>query len=408
MASKKDTKKSGQTSGRKSKKKKTRYRVNKRRVGCLAFILILLSALTAFIFYQRDTVVTGAPESLTGAYGKPLTVTVNVSPARGRKVILQRKDGDKWTDIDTVKAESGRSADVKLTFPSDWSRTDWDDSSAESEWRIYIPDKIGAKEWTGENFYVRAGNLKDIPGLDANAALIIREDDGQILYAKDIHKRIPNASTTKLMTALLTQDEANSDREVTVSEHVKNTHDGNLYKEVGDRFLMKDLWRAMLISSSNDSAVAIAETAGGSEQNFVTMMNDKALELGMNDTHFMNAYGWDDEDHYSSAFDLALLIRKCAENETFREVTMMKEHQFTAVNEEDRLNIMHTTNKLLKEDYPGTLGGKTGSTLNAGGCYVGRFEYGGQVYIIVLLGSDDRWENVQKLCDYLRTNYVDA
>ncbi len=365
-----------------------------------AVVLAAVTILTVLILSEKDTQLTGVPAELTGAYAKPLTLTVTISPARGRQVVLQRKEDGKWVDAATAKAGSGDSGTAVLKFPSDWGR------NSRTSWRIVAPHVFMARAYEGKSFTTVPGNLHEIAGLEGKAALILRVSDGQLIYARNIHARLANASTTKMMTALLTMDQANSDAPITVSKRVKETHDGNLYKEVGDRFRTKDLWRAMLIASSNDSAVAIAESAGGSEEAFVEKMNAKAKALGMKDTHYENAFGWDAAAHYSSAYDLSILLRACMKNTTFQQVVMMKKYEFTALNDGKRLNIVNTTNWLLKHDYPGNLGGKTGQTENAQGCYAGMVEYKGKKYVVVLLGSKHRWKDMVRLLTYLRTEYA--
>lgn len=382
-----------------------RYRVVNRKKLCVSIAaLIVLIIVLGFVIVQSghgigfmDTKVTGLHSQLNPAAGTSLKTSFKVYPAKHRRILLQKYDSQnkKWVTEERVRAGSGDTARVTVAFPDSWQEKTY------TRWRVYIPASRGGRTYS-RKITVTQKN-RSAAGIHCKSAVIVNMKTGAVLYDYNMNKRLPNASTTKMMTAIITMTHADPNAEAVITKNVLNTPDGNLYKKKGDIFKLHDLWRAMLIASSNDSAEAVAETTAGSEKKFVAMMNAEVKRLGLKNTHFMNPHGMDTEGHYSSAWDLAMINARAYKLKEFRKITMEKSVKFRALNHKKRYNVLYTTNDLLLENYKGCLGGKTGTTTLAGQCYSGVYEYKGVKYITVVMHSSNRFKDVKKLCKYIRT-----
>ncbi len=231
--------------------------------------------------------------------------------------------------------------------------------------------------------------------------ILMEASTGKIIYEKDAHAKVPPASTTKIMTAILTLENCALTDTATVSHNaiysvpVGYTHASLVEGEV---LTIDQLLHILLIPSANDAANVLAEHIAGSVESFATMMNTKALELGMQDTNFVNPNGVQNENHYSSAYDLALLGRYAMQNETFRKIVSTTKYTLPATNQYDKSDrYFKTTNELLVPDerdsvdnyyYPYTTGIKTGYTNAAKNCIVASSKKDGVEYIVVILGAD--------------------
>lgn len=252
-----------------------------------------------------------------------------------------------------------------------------------------------------------------MPSLDlpCRAAILVEQTTGTVLFEKEADTPMPMASITKVMTLLLTFEALESgkvSREdlVPVSEHAYDMGGSQIWLEPGEQMTLDEMLRAICVSSANDAAVAVAEYIGGSEGAFVEMMNNKAAQLGMTNTHFMNACGLDTADHYSTARDIALLSREMLNNHP--EVT-----EYTTI-WMDSLRGGQTqlinTNKLLKR-YQGINGLKTGTTSGAGVCISASAEREGLKLIVVVLGSpssEERFTSATTMLDYGFANFEAA
>lgn len=199
----------------------------------------------------------------------------------------------------------------------------------------------------------------------AQGAILIEQESGRVLYEKNAHTQMRIASITKIMTAILAIESGKLDEKVVVSSNAFGTEGSSLYLQQGEKVVLEDLVYGLMLRSGNDAAVAIAEHVGGSLESFVYMMNEKAKELGMSKTVFSNPHGLDDhEEHYSTAYDMALLTRYAMKNETYREISGTKTYR-SAQEGEDWDRIWHNKNKLLTQLYKYSTGGKTGYTKRA-------------------------------------------
>lgn len=231
---------------------------------------------------------------------------------------------------------------------------------------------------------VMAGDLE----VNAEAAVVMDADSGRLLYAQNPDKRLANASTTKIMTALLTLEQPDQDRYFTVDSDAIQVEGTTMGLQPGDSVTLHQLAAGMLLPSGNDAANAAAVEIAGSEEAFVRLMNQRAAELGLQNTQYRNPSGLDAEGHYSSARDLATLAAHALENEDFADIVSKQEIRMAFGNPPYNRSL-YTTNKLL-ERYPYAIGVKTGYTDDAGLCLVTAAEKDGTRLIIVTLnGKDD-------------------
>lgn len=228
---------------------------------------------------------------------------------------------------------------------------------------------------------VMAGDLE----VNAEAAVVMDADSGRLLYAQNPDKRLANASTTKIMTALLTLEQPDQDRYFTVDSDAIQVEGTTMGLQPGDSVTLHQLAAGMLLPSGNDAANAAAVEIAGSEEAFVRLMNQRAAELGLENTQYRNPSGLDAEGHYSSARDLATLAAHALENEDFADIVSKQEIRMAFGNPPYNRSL-YTTNKLL-ERYPYAIGVKTGYTDDAGLCLVTAAEKDGTRLIIVTLNG---------------------
>ncbi len=228
--------------------------------------------------------------------------------------------------------------------------------------------------------------------VSASAAVLMDMDSGRVLYERNAGNRMLIASTTKIMTALVALRDGNLADTVKVSREAAYTEGSSMYLKEGEELTLETLLYGLLLCSGNDAAVAVAEHVGGSVKGFVEQMNETAMELGMEDSSFANPNGLDDGEHYSTAYDMALLARAAMKNETLVRIASTR-----TVTVGGRTMTNH--NKLL-QFMDGCLGLKTGYTRAAGRTLVSCAERGGQRLIAVTLQDGNDWADHQSLYDY--------
>lgn len=245
-------------------------------------------------------------------------------------------------------------------------------------------------------------------GLNAKSVILMEESTGNILYENNPDERLPIASVTKVMTMLLIMEAVDSgkinlDDMVTVSENAMSYGGSTMFLETGEQLTVNDMLKGIAVASANDGCVAMAEHLAGSESAFVDMMNEKAKKLGMENTHFMNTNGLDEDDHYSSARDVAIMSRELMKHETIFNYTSiwmdtLRGGKFQLAN----------TNKLIRF-YDGANGLKTGSTSKALCCLSAAAKRNDMQLIAVVLGaptSAERFASAKSLLDYGFANYA--
>ncbi|MCL5061858.1 MAG: D-alanyl-D-alanine carboxypeptidase [Nitrospiraceae bacterium] len=229
--------------------------------------------------------------------------------------------------------------------------------------------------------------------ISARAAVVVDSASEKILYAKNPNLKLPPASTTKLITAMVALDRINPDSAVTISENAANTPSVSPRLRAGEKYSVRDLLDLALIRSVNSAAVALAEATAGSEDAFVEMMNDKASRIGAENTRFINASGLPGHDQYITAFDLAKVMKESLRYPLIREIINTRAKEIFS--ERGRRIFIKNTNQLLWTDDD-NLGGKTGYTRAARHCFVCAAKKGQNTLIAAVLGEsarDNLWDD---------------
>lgn len=258
----------------------------------------------------------------------------------------------------------------------------------------------------------QAGEL----AIEAKGAVLIDAESGEVLFEQDSHKELPPASVTKVMTMLLVMEAVDDGRvtlddEVTISERAASMGGSQMYMEAGEKHKVRELMEGVAMASANDGCVALSEYVAGSEEIFVERMNKRAEELGMRDTHFVNTNGLPVTNHYSSAYDIAVMSKALyAHKETHQWFTKWQSTITVGLPGKEKEFGLTNTNKLIKA-YPGCNGIKTGFTSDAGFCLSASAVRGDTHLIAVVLGCETskiRNAQVAKLFDYGFANFEAA
>ncbi len=233
--------------------------------------------------------------------------------------------------------------------------------------------------------------------VSAESAVLIEVSGGRVIYEKNAYSRMPMASTTKIMTALVAIECGDLDRIVSVSEKAVGVEGSSIYLYPGEKLSMRDLIYALMLESANDAAAAIAISTAGTVEEFARLMNLKAEEIGLEDTHFENPHGLDSEQHYTTAYDLACLSAYALRNDCFREIVSTYKRVIPLRdNEGSRVLLNH--NRLLRS-YDGAIGVKTGFTRKSGRCLVSSAERDGVTLVSVTLNAPDDWNDHREMLD---------
>jgi D-alanyl-D-alanine carboxypeptidase (penicillin-binding protein 5/6) len=223
----------------------------------------------------------------------------------------------------------------------------------------------------------------------------------RVLFEKNAHVKRPNASTTKILTAIVAIEMGDPQDVVTISSKAAQIGGSTIHLKKGEKIKLLDLLYGLMLKSGNDAAIAIAEHIGGTVEDFMKLVNEKARDIGANNTHFTSPHGLDNPDHYTTAYDLALITSYCMKNDFFRQLVSTAE---TYISE----RALRSTNDLLFT-YEGTTGVKTGFTNGAGRCLVSSAKKNGMEVISVVLGCDNktaRFRDSRILMDYAFKNYT--
>lgn len=229
----------------------------------------------------------------------------------------------------------------------------------------------------------------------------MEEDTKRVLVSKNMNKKMLIASTTKIMTAVLAIESGKLNKTVTVTDKVLESYGSAIYLSIGEKMKLKDMVYGLMMQSGNDAALMIAEYLGG-EEKFVEKMNEKAKEIGMENTIFKNPHGLDEKtQNYSTAYDMALLMRYANSDPTFRKITGCKKH---TVKTDEKTYVWKNKNKLLYT-YKYTTGGKTGYTDKARRTLVTSASKGDMNLIVVTLNDPNDFKNHKELYEYGFDNY---
>lgn len=236
----------------------------------------------------------------------------------------------------------------------------------------------------------------------AKAEILVEAETGQVLFSQNADKKLPMASITKTMTLLIIAEEIDAGKlsledKVKASSYASSAEGSVIWLNAGEEMSAAELLEAVIVSSANDACIALAEHISGSEAAFVKRMNERARELGMTDTRYANCVGYDDNLHYSTARDIAIITAELMKHEVYRG-WMLTWLDYLRGGETQLVN----TNKLIRT-YDGILGGKTGTTDNAGCCLTVCAERGDMRLVAVTLGcadDDERFSSAKELLDY--------
>lgn len=230
----------------------------------------------------------------------------------------------------------------------------------------------------------------------AKAYALYNPDTNTFISGKNINLKLPMASTTKILTALIAVESLDFDETITVPKEATGIEGSSLYLEVNDRITVRDLVYSVLLQSANDAATVLALRIGGTIEGFASIMNERAVEIGATDSSFENPHGLDSENHYTTAHDLALISSAALNNSTFRKISSTYRYSFS-IGDKTRTVVNH--NKLLKQ-YDGCIGVKTGYTKKCGRCLVSAAVKDGVTLIAVTLSDQNDWADHKKLLDH--------
>ncbi len=233
--------------------------------------------------------------------------------------------------------------------------------------------------------------------VSASSAVLIEAESGRVLYEKDADKRRPMASTTKIMTALVALENHDLDAQIKIPKEAVGIEGSSLYLTEGETLTLRELLYGLMLRSANDAAAAIAIAVGGSISDFAEMMNEKAEEMGLADTHFDNPHGLDSESHYTTARELALITAEALKNDVFREIVSTYKKSLPLGGVPDRRLVVNH-NRLLRT-YDGCIGVKTGFTKKDGRCLVSAAERDGVTLVAVTLNAPNDWSDHKKMLD---------
>jgi D-alanyl-D-alanine carboxypeptidase (penicillin-binding protein 5/6) len=242
------------------------------------------------------------------------------------------------------------------------------------------------------------------PDVKAASAVLMDLDTGAVLYSRNPHMRLPNASTTKIMTAILVIEHCKMTDTITASKNASETPFTSLHLKPGETITVKDLLTALLVRSANDAAVAAAEHIAGSTAKFADMMNRKARRIGCTDTHFVNPNGLYDPKHYTSAHDLCLMARYALRYPAFDEAVRTRKYfvESRSMNKKDMCVFSHSP---FLRDYPGADGIKSGYTREAKRCFVGSATRSGWRLVSAVLSSPNASVDTAALMDHGFANF---
>ena len=247
--------------------------------------------------------------------------------------------------------------------------------------------------------------------VNAKAAVLIEADSGRVLYEQHAYTRLPMASTTKIMTALVVLERCDLRATVAVDERAVGVEGSSVYLYPGELLTVEQLLYAVLLSSANDAAAALAYLVADSIEGFAVLMNQKAAEIGVRDTHFQNPHGLDADGHYTTAYDLAVITAYALQNEDFLRIVSTQKKVIPLQGQEGA-RVLRNHNRLLAS-YSGCIGVKTGFTKKSGRCLVSAAERDGVRLICVTLDCPDDWRTHTQLLDmgfatYERVSLADA
>ncbi len=243
-------------------------------------------------------------------------------------------------------------------------------------------------------------------GVSAESAVLMCADNGEILFSRNSDRKLSMASTTKIMTSLIALETATPNKEIVVTKEMVSVEGTSMGLIPGDSVSMIELVYGMLLQSGNDAANTVACVIGGNQEGFAKLMNERAAEIGMNNTNFVTASGLDDENHYSTAYDMALLACECLKNPEFADICSKKKAKLTYGNPPYARTLTNHNRLLWK--YSDTVGIKTGFTKKSGRCLVSAAKRNGVTLVAVTLNAPDDWNDHISMYEYGFSQYKGA
>ena len=240
--------------------------------------------------------------------------------------------------------------------------------------------------------------------VSASSAILMEQKSHRVLFEKNAHQKMGMASTTKIMTAILAIENVDLNAVATVSANAAGVEGSSMYLSVGEQIKVEDLLYGLMLNSGNDAAIAIAECVGGDVPTFCKMMNEKAREIGAKNTHFTNPNGLADDEHYTTAYDLALISCYALDNEIFAEIVKTKKKSIPW--EAKGYNRQLTNHNKLLSLYEGSDGVKTGYTKSTGRTLVSSATRNDFQAVAVTLNAPNDWNDHTNMLDYAFENYA--
>lgn len=234
-----------------------------------------------------------------------------------------------------------------------------------------------------------------------SSAIVMEISTNRVLYGSNVNARLPMASTTKVMTALIVVENCALNEVVTVPKKAVGVEGSSIYLKEGEKLTVKELLYGLMLRSGNDAAVTLAIHTAKSLDGFIDMMNEKAQSMGLVNTHFVNPHGLHDDNHYTSAYDLAFISAAAMRNRALSEIVGTKN---ITVGQGESVRFMHNKNRLLSA-YNGATGVKTGFTKKAGRCFVGGSKRDGMELVCVVLNCGPMFEECMRLMDNAYKEY---
>lgn len=253
------------------------------------------------------------------------------------------------------------------------------------------------------SFFVYPKEKAEAFSINSEAYAVLECSTNRLLYSKNKDEKLPMASTTKVMTAILALEKGNLNDVVNIKKEYTGIEGTSIYLKEGEKLTLEDLLHGMMLVSGNDAAVAVAYHIGGSIEGFAKMMNEKARELGMKNTNFKNPNGLPDDEHYTTAYDFALLASYAMKNENFVKIINDKKWSMPYEGKENG-RVIYNRNKLLNS-YEGSNGVKTGYTKKAGKCFVFAAKRNDMQVVGVVLKSANHYIDSKNLLDMSFSNY---
>lgn len=271
---------------------------------------------------------------------------------------------------------------------------------------VSYADELDSEEFHDQEIWMQIQDVdtnisQNPPKINSRSAIIFDRKSKAIIYGKNINQKRAMASTTKVMTAIVALEKGNLNDTIEVSKKAASINGSKLGLKTGDKISLKDLLYGLLLRSGNDAAIQIALHLGGSIEGFAQMMNDKAKELGLENTHFVTPHGLDNENHYTTAYELALLTDYALNNKEFAKIVSTKQTVITINSKPVTIN---NTNELLG-NLEGVNGVKTGFTNNAGRCLITSVTRNNFSIITIVLGADTKKFRTKDSIELIEYNY---